>query len=52
MTILVPACFVLKATVFVGGGSVFGYRVPMTFRGFAQSLQLANSNVVRSSAQA
>ena len=49
MTILVPACFVLKATAFVGGSSVFRLRGPTTFPDSAQSLQPANSNVVRSS---
>jgi len=35
--------------VFVDAGSVFGYRGPTAFPGSAQSLQLANNNVVRSS---
>jgi hypothetical protein len=42
----------LKATAFVDAGSVFRYSGPTTFPGSAQSLQLANSNVVRSSAGA
>jgi outer membrane protein insertion porin family len=45
----VPQEYGLKASAFVDAGSVFGYSGPMTFPGSAQSLQLANSNVVRSS---
>jgi outer membrane protein insertion porin family len=45
----VPAEYGLKAVAFVDAGSVFRYSGPTTFPGSAQSLQLANSNVVRSS---
>jgi outer membrane protein insertion porin family len=45
----VPQEYGLKATAFVDAGSVFGYSGPTTFPGSAQSLQLANNNVVRSS---
>jgi outer membrane protein insertion porin family len=45
----VPQEYGLRASAFVDAGSVFGYSGPMTFPGSAQSLQLANSNVVRSS---
>jgi outer membrane protein insertion porin family len=45
----VPHEYGLKATAFVDAGSVFRYSGPTTFPGSAQSLQLANSNVVRSS---
>jgi outer membrane protein insertion porin family len=45
----VPKEYGLKATAFVDAGSVFGYNGPTTFPGSAQSLQLANNNVVRSS---
>jgi outer membrane protein insertion porin family len=45
----VPKEYGLKATAFVDAGSVFGYAGPTTFPGSAQSLQVANSNVVRSS---
>jgi outer membrane protein insertion porin family len=45
----VPKEYGLKATAFVDAGSVFRYGGPTTFPGSAQSLQLANSNVVRSS---
>jgi outer membrane protein insertion porin family len=45
----VPQEYGLKATAFVDAGSVFRYSGPTTFPGSAQSLQLANSNVVRSS---
>lgn len=45
----VPQEYGLKANVFVDAGSVFGYRGPTAFPGSAQSLQLANNNVVRSS---
>jgi outer membrane protein insertion porin family len=46
----VPKEYGLKAAAFVDAGSVFGYGGPTTFPGSAQSLQIANSNVVRSSA--
>src|ERR1700676_5348308 len=45
----VPQEYGLKATAFVDAGSVFRYSGPTTFPGSAQSLQLANNNVVRSS---
>jgi outer membrane protein insertion porin family len=45
----VPQEYGLKATAFVDAGSVFRYNGATTFPGSAQSLQLANSNVVRSS---
>ncbi len=45
----VPQEYGLKASAFVDAGSVFHYGGPTTFPGSAQSLQLANSNVVRSS---
>jgi outer membrane protein insertion porin family len=45
----VPQEYGLKATAFIDAGSVFRYSGPTTFPGSAQSLQLANSNVVRSS---
>lgn len=45
----VPAEYGLKAVAFVDAGSVFRYNGPTTFPGSTQSLQLANSNVVRSS---
>jgi outer membrane protein insertion porin family len=45
----VPKEYGLKATAFVDAGSVFRYSGPTTFPGSAQSLQLANSNAVRSS---
>jgi outer membrane protein insertion porin family len=45
----VPAEYGLKAIAFVDAGSVFRYSGPTTFPGSAQSLQLANSNVLRSS---
>jgi outer membrane protein insertion porin family len=45
----VPQEYGLKATAFVDAGSVFRYNGPTTFPGSAQSLQLANRNVVRSS---
>jgi outer membrane protein insertion porin family len=45
----VPAEYGLKAIAFVDAGSVFGYSGPTTFPGSAQSLQLANANIVRSS---
>ena len=45
----VPKEYGLRASAFVDAGSVFHYAGPTTFPGSAQSLQLANSNVVRSS---
>ena len=45
----VPNEYGLKATAFVDAGSVFRYSGPTTFPGSAQSLQLANNNIVRSS---
>jgi outer membrane protein insertion porin family len=45
----VPQEYGLKATAFVDAGSVFGYGGPTTFPGSTQSLQVANSNVMRSS---
>jgi outer membrane protein insertion porin family len=45
----VPAEYGLKAIAFVDAGSVFRYSGPTTFPGSTQSLQLANTNVVRSS---
>jgi outer membrane protein insertion porin family len=45
----VPKEYGLKAVAFVDAGSVFRYNGPTTFPGSTQSLQLANSNVVRSS---
>ncbi|MGZ3235309.1 MAG: outer membrane protein assembly factor BamA [Croceibacterium sp.] len=45
----VPAEYGLKAIAFVDAGSVFRYSGPTTFPGSAQSLQLANANIVRSS---
>jgi outer membrane protein insertion porin family len=44
-----PSEYGLKAVAFVDSGSVFRYSGPTTFPGSSQSLQLANSNVVRSS---
>jgi outer membrane protein insertion porin family len=44
-----PSEYGLKAIAFVDSGSVFRYSGPTTFPGSSQSLQLANSNVVRSS---
>ncbi len=44
-----PAEYGLKAIAFVDAGSVFRYSGPTTFPGSTQSLQLANSNVMRSS---
>jgi outer membrane protein insertion porin family len=46
----VPQEYGLKASAFVDAGSVFSYGGPTAFPGSAQSLQIANSNVVRSSA--
>jgi outer membrane protein insertion porin family len=45
----VPTEYGLKAAVFVDAGSVFHYGGPTTFPGSTQSMQLANSNIVRSS---
>jgi outer membrane protein insertion porin family len=45
----VPREYGLKASAFVDAGSVFGYGGPTAFPGSAQSLQVANANVVRSS---
>jgi outer membrane protein insertion porin family len=45
----VPQEYGLKATAFVDAGSVFRYNGPTAFPGSTQSLQLAKSNVVRSS---
>jgi outer membrane protein insertion porin family len=45
----VPQEYGLRASAFVDAGSVFRYSGPTTFPGAAQSLQVANSNVVRSS---
>ena len=45
----VPAEYGLKAIAFVDAGSVFRYNGPTAFPGSTQSLQLANSNVLRSS---
>ena len=46
----VPQEYGLKASAFVDAGSVFRYGGPTVFPGSAQSLQVANTNVVRSSA--
>lgn len=45
----VPDEYGLKATAFVDAGSVFRYNGPTAFPGSAQSLQVANKNIVRSS---
>ena len=45
----VPNEFGIKASAFVDAGSVFHYGGPTVFPGSAQSLQVANANVVRSS---
>jgi outer membrane protein insertion porin family len=45
----VPQEYGLKATAFVDSGSVFNYGGPTTFPGSTQTMQLANSNIVRSS---
>ena len=45
----VPAEYGLKASAFVDAGSVFRYSGPTAFPGSAQSLQVANNNIVRSS---
>ena len=44
-----PSEYGLKAIAFVDAGSVFHYSGPTTFPGSTQSLQLANSNVMRTS---
>jgi outer membrane protein insertion porin family len=45
----VPKEYGLKASAFVDAGSVFNYGGPTVFPGSAQSLQVANANIVRSS---
>jgi outer membrane protein insertion porin family len=45
----VPQEYGLKATAFVDAGSVFRYNGPTAFPGSAQTMQVANSNPVRSS---
>jgi outer membrane protein insertion porin family len=45
----VPQEYGLKASAFVDAGSVFNYGGPTIFPGSAQSLQVANSNIIRSS---
>jgi outer membrane protein insertion porin family len=45
----VPQEYGIKATSFVDAGSVWGYRGPTAFPGSTQTIQLANSNTVRSS---
>jgi len=45
----IPREYGLKASAFVDAGSVFHYGGPTVFPGSAQSLQVANANVVRSS---
>jgi outer membrane protein insertion porin family len=45
----IPREYGLKASAFVDAGSVFHYGGPTAFPGSAQSLQVANANVVRSS---
>ncbi len=45
----VPQEYGLKASAFVDAGSVFRYSGPTAFPGSAQSLQVANNNIVRSS---
>jgi outer membrane protein insertion porin family len=45
----VPQEYGLRASAFVDAGSVFHYGGPTVFPGSAQSLQVANTNVVRSS---
>jgi outer membrane protein insertion porin family len=45
----VPAESGLKASAFVDAGTVFHYGGPTTFPGSAQSLQVADSNIIRSS---
>jgi outer membrane protein insertion porin family len=45
----IPQEYGLRASAFVDAGSVFRYSGPTGFPGSAQSLQVANTNVVRSS---
>jgi outer membrane protein insertion porin family len=45
----IPQEYGLKASAFVDAGSVFHYGGPTAFPGSAQSLQVANANIVRSS---
>jgi outer membrane protein insertion porin family len=45
----IPQEYGLKGSVFIDAGSVFHYGGPTAFPGSAQSLQIANSNIVRSS---
>jgi outer membrane protein insertion porin family len=45
----IPTEYGLKASAFVDAGSVFHYGGPTAFPGSAQSLQVANANIVRSS---
>jgi outer membrane protein insertion porin family len=45
----VPKEYGLKASAFVDAGSVFNYGGPTVFPGSTQSLQVANSNIIRSS---
>ena len=45
----IPQEYGLRGSAFVDAGSVFHYGGPTAFPGSAQSLQLANGNVVRSS---
>ena len=45
----VPQEYGLKASAFVDAGSVFRYSGPTAFPGSAQSLQVANNSIVRSS---
>jgi outer membrane protein insertion porin family len=45
----VPQEYGLKATAFVDSGSVFNYGGPTTFPGSTQTMQLGNSNIIRSS---
>ena len=45
----IPQEYGLTASAFVDAGSVFRYSGPTSFPGSAQSLQVANANVVRSS---
>jgi outer membrane protein insertion porin family len=45
----VPDEYGLKATAFIDAGSVFRYKGPTAFPGSTQSMQVANSNVMRSS---
>jgi outer membrane protein insertion porin family len=45
----VPQEYGLKATAFVDAGSVFRYSGPTAFPGSAQTMQVANANIVRSS---